>query len=114
MANLTPSKQTSAATAAFRALSTSCTNWTFYLYIYIIYFRVYHTTNYEKTKADSICPDKLASTIHTTQIVIIHHSDSETIHGLSLSLKSIDDILGGDSLTLSVVSVDERITDDDV
>ena len=44
----------------------------------------------------------------------IHHSDSETIHGLALSLESIDDILGGDCLTLGVVCVDEGVTDDDI
>ncbi|CAL6008107.1 Conserved_hypothetical protein [Hexamita inflata] len=42
------------------------------------------------------------------------HSDSETIHGLALSLESIDDVLGSNSLTLSVISVDERVTDDNV
>ena len=43
-----------------------------------------------------------------------NHSDSESVHGLALSLESVDDVLGGDGLTLSVISVDERVSDDDV
>ena len=44
----------------------------------------------------------------------VHHSNTETIHGLALSLECIDDILRSDGLTLSVISVDERITDDNI
>ncbi len=44
----------------------------------------------------------------------IHHSDTETIHGLALSLESVDDVLGGDGLALGVIGVDQRVADDDV
>ena len=43
-----------------------------------------------------------------------NHSDSESVHGLALSLESVDDVLGSDGLTLSVISVDEGVADDDV
>ena len=46
--------------------------------------------------------------------VIKYHSDSETIHGLALSLESINDILWSNCLSLSMISIDEWITNDDI
>ena len=37
---------------------------------------------------------------------------TETVKGAALSLKSVDDIEGGDSLALSVLSVGDSITND--
>lgn len=42
------------------------------------------------------------------------HSDSKSIHCLSLSLESVDDILWGDSLTLGVISVDQRVANNNL
>ena len=39
-------------------------------------------------------------------------SSTETIEGLSLSLKSIDDIEGGDGLSLGVLGVSDGVSDD--
>merc|ERR1712139_563862 len=39
-------------------------------------------------------------------------SSSETVEGSALSLESIDDIEGGDGLSLGVLSVGNRVSDD--
>ena len=39
-------------------------------------------------------------------------SSSETVEGSSLSLKSVDDIEGGDGLSLGVLSVGDWVSDD--
>lgn len=41
-----------------------------------------------------------------------NHLTTETVEGAALSLESIDDVEGGDSLALGVLSVCDSVTDD--
>jgi hypothetical protein len=50
-----------------------------------------------------------------TQLVVCQRQErcltSETVKGLALTLESVDNIHGGDSLTTGVLSVGDRVTD---
>ena len=45
-------------------------------------------------------------------LVVADSSSAETVEGSALSLESVDDIESSDGLSLGVLSVDDRVTDD--